>query len=164
LLTFKRLGVECQIRGKDIFVAPKHSLRIESEVHNAIPKIDDGIWPQFPSDLMSIAIVTATRCEGTVLMHEKLFEGRMFFIDKLIDMGARVVLCDPHRVVVVGPSQMHGERLDSPDIRAGMALVLAALCARGQSIIENIGQIDRGYERIDEKLLNLGARIERVKA
>ncbi len=128
-----------------------------------MPKIDDGIWPAFPSDLMSIALVTATQCEGTILMHEKMFEGRMYFVDKLLNMGARVVLCDPHRSVVVGPSELHGERLESPDIRAGMALLLAALCARGTSVIGNIGQIDRGYERIEEKLQKLGARIERVK-
>ena len=163
LLAFERLGVKCQVRGKDIFVPAQQSLKIESDVHNAVPKIDDGIWPAFPSDLMSIALVTATQCEGTILMHEKLFEGRMFFVDKLLNMGARVVLCDPHRSVVVGPSELHGERLESPDIRAGMALLLAALCARGTSVIGNIGQIDRGYERIEEKLQKLGARIERVK-
>jgi len=112
---------------------------------------------------MSIALVVATQCEGTILMHEKMFEGRMFFVDKLLNMGARVVLCDPHRAVVVGPSELHGERLESPDIRAGMALLLAGLAAQGQSIINNIGQIDRGYERIEEKLQRLGARIERVK-
>lgn len=128
-----------------------------------MPNIDDGPWPAFPSDLMSIALVVATQCEGTILMHEKMFEGRMFFVDKLLNMGARVVLCDPHRAVVVGPSELHGERLESPDIRAGMALLLAGLAAQGQSIINNIGQIDRGYERIEEKLQRLGARIERVK-
>ena len=163
LLAFERLGVKCEVRGKDVFVPARQSLKIESDVHNAVPKIDDGIWPAFPSDLMSIALVTATQCEGTILMHEKLFEGRMFFVDKLLNMGARVVLCDPHRSVVVGPSELHGERLESPDIRAGMALLLAALCARGTSMIGNIGQIDRGYERIEEKLQELGAKIERAK-
>ena len=163
LLAFERLGVKCEVRGKDVFVPARQSLKIESDVHNAVPKIDDGIWPAFPSDLMSIALVTATQCEGTILMHEKMFEGRMYFVDKLLNMGARVVLCDPHRSVVVGPSQLHGERLESPDIRAGMALLLAALCARGTSVIGNIGQIDRGYERIEEKLQKLGAKIERVK-
>jgi UDP-N-acetylglucosamine 1-carboxyvinyltransferase len=138
-------------------------LRIENDLHDAIPKIDDSIWPQFPSDLMSIALVVATQCEGTILIHEKMFESRLFWVDRLIDMGARVVLCDPHRAVVVGPSHLHGERLESPDIRAGMALLLAALCARGQSVIHNIGQIDRGYERIEDKLQALGARIERAK-
>jgi UDP-N-acetylglucosamine 1-carboxyvinyltransferase len=161
-LTFARLGVECQVRGNDVFVSPYQSLRVQNDLHDAIPTIADGIWPQFPSDLMSIALVVATQCEGTVLMWEKMFEGRMFWVDKLISMGGRVILCDPHRAVVVGPSHLHGERLESPDIRAGMALLLAALCARGQSIIGNIGQIDRGYERIEEKLQALGARIERV--
>ncbi|MDE3088592.1 MAG: UDP-N-acetylglucosamine 1-carboxyvinyltransferase [Chloroflexota bacterium] len=164
LLAFERLGVKCDVRSKNVFVSANQSLKIESDVHNAIPKIDDGIWPAFPSDLMSIALVTATQCEGTILMHEKMFEGRMYFVDKLLNMGARVILCDPHRSVVVGPSELHGERLESPDIRAGMALLLAALCARGTSVIGNIGQIDRGYERIEEKLQKLGAKIERVKA
>lgn len=163
-LMFKRLGVECQVRGNDVFVSAHQTLRIESDLHDAIPTIADGIWPAFPTDLMSIALVTATQCQGTVLLHEKMFEQRLYWVDKLMNMGARVVVCDPHRAVVVGPSALHGERLESPDIRAGMALLLAALCARGQSIIGNIGQIDRGYERIDEKLKNLGARIERVKA
>jgi len=163
LLAFERLGVKCMVQGKDVLVPAQQSLIIESDVHNAVPKIDDGIWPAFPSDLMSIALVTATQCEGTILMHEKLFEGRMYFVDKLLNMGARVILCDPHRSVVVGPSELHGERLESPDIRAGMALLLAALCARGTSVIGNIGQIDRGYERIEEKLQKLGAKIERVK-
>jgi UDP-N-acetylglucosamine 1-carboxyvinyltransferase len=162
-LVFKRLGVECQVRGNDIFVSAHQTLRIESDLHDAIPTIADGIWPAFPTDLMSIALVTATQCQGTVLLHEKMFEQRLYWVDKLMNMGARVVVCDPHRAVVVGPSALHGERLESPDIRAGMALLLAALCARGQSIIGNIGQIDRGYERIDEKLRTLGARIERVK-
>jgi UDP-N-acetylglucosamine 1-carboxyvinyltransferase len=163
-LTFKRLGVECQVRGQDVFVSAHQSLRIENDLNNAIPAIADGIWPQFPTDLMSIALVVATQCEGTILMWEKMFEGRMFWVDKLMNMGGRVILCDPHRAVVVGPSHLHGERLESPDIRAGMALLLAALCARGQSTIGNIGQIDRGYERIEEKLQKLGARIERVSA
>ncbi len=161
-LTFARLGVECQVRGNDVFVSAYQSLRVQNDLHDAIPTIADGIWPQFPSDLMSIALVVATQCEGTVLLWEKMFEGRMFWVDKLISMGGRVILCDPHRAVVVGPSHLHGERLESPDIRAGMALLLAALCARGQSIIGNIGQIDRGYEHIEEKLQALGARIERV--
>lgn len=163
LLAFERLGVRCQIRGKDIFIPSHQSLRIESDVNNAVPKIDDGPWPAFPSDLMSIMVTTATICEGTILMHEKMFEGRMFFVDKLMNMGARIILCDPHRAVVVGPSRLHGERLESPDIRAGMALLVAALGARGQSVINNIGQIDRGYERIEEKLCKIGAKIERVK-
>jgi UDP-N-acetylglucosamine 1-carboxyvinyltransferase len=161
-LTFARLGVECQVRGKDVFVSSHQTLRVQNDLHDAVPAIADGIWPQFPTDLMSIALVTATQCEGTVLVWEKMFEGRMFWVDKLIGMGGRVILCDPHRAVVVGPSSLHGERLESPDIRAGMALLLAALCARGQSTIGNIGQIDRGYEQIEDKLRGLGARIERV--
>ncbi|MBM3131348.1 MAG: UDP-N-acetylglucosamine 1-carboxyvinyltransferase [Chloroflexi bacterium] len=162
LLTFARLGVECQVRGNDVFVSAHQTLRVQNDLHDAVPKIDDGIWPQFPSDLMSIALVVATQCEGTVLIHEKMFDARLYWVDKLMNMGARVILCDPHRAVVVGPSHLHGERLESPDIRAGMALLLAALCARGQSVIGNIGQIDRGYEQIEEKLRGLGARIERV--
>ena len=161
-LTFARLGVECQVRGNDVFVSSHQTLRVQNDLHDAVPAIADGIWPQFPTDLMSIALVTATQCEGTVLLWEKMFEGRMFWVDKLISMGGRVILCDPHRAVVVGPSSLHGERLESPDIRAGMALLLAALCARGQSTIGNVGQIDRGYERIEDKLRGLGARIERV--
>jgi UDP-N-acetylglucosamine 1-carboxyvinyltransferase len=163
LLTFARLGVECQVRGKDVFVSANQSLRVEDDVQGAIPTISDGIWPAFPSDLMSIALTVATQCQGTVLIHEKMFEQRLYWVDKLMNMGARVVVCDPHRAVVVGPSHLHGERLESPDIRAGMALLAAGLCARGQSSIQNIGQIDRGYERIEEKLSKLGAKIERVK-
>lgn len=162
-LAFERLGVKCEVRGRDVFVPAQQALKIVSDAHNAVPKIDDGIWPAFPTDLMSIALTVATQCEGTILIHEKMFDGRMFFADKLVSMGARVILCDPHRAVVVGPSELHGERLESPDIRAGMALLLAALCARGKSTIHNIGQIDRGYERIEEKLQKLGASIERVK-
>ncbi|MEW5719797.1 MAG: UDP-N-acetylglucosamine 1-carboxyvinyltransferase, partial [Chloroflexota bacterium] len=135
LLTFARLGVECQVRGNDVFVSSHQTLRVQNDLHDAVPTIADGIWPQFPTDLMSIALVTATQCEGTVLLWEKMFEGRMFWVDKLISLGGRVILCDPHRAVVVGPSHLHGERLESPDIRAGMALLLAALCARGQSTI-----------------------------
>ncbi len=163
-LAFKRLGVQCEVRGRAVFVSANQSLKIESDLHEAVPKIDDGPWPAFPSDLMSIALTVATQCEGTILIHEKMFESRMFFADKLVNMGARVVLCDPHRAVVVGPSQLRGERLESPDIRAGMALLLAALCARGTSTINNIGQIDRGYERIEEKLQGLGAKIERLSS
>ena len=162
-LAFERLGVRCQLRGKDVFVPSHQPLRIEADVNNAIPKIDDGPWPAFPSDLMSIMVTVAAICDGTILMHEKMFEQRLYWVDKLINMGARIIVCDPHRAVVVGPSRLHGERLESPDIRAGMALLVAALGARGQSTINNIGQIDRGYERIEEKLQKLGAKIERVK-
>lgn len=163
LLTLRRLGVEAQVTDEEIHLPRTERLRIRFDVHGAIPKIDDGPWPAFPADLMSIAIVLATQAEGTVLFFEKMFESRLFFVDKLIAMGARLVLSDPHRVVVVGPSRLHGETLESPDIRAGMALLVAALCAEGESTIHNIAQIDRGYERIEEKLRGLGAQIERVE-
>jgi UDP-N-acetylglucosamine 1-carboxyvinyltransferase len=127
-----------------------------------VPKIDDAPWPGFPTDLMSIALVVATQARGTALIHEKMFDSRLYFVDRLIAMGARIILCDPHRAVVVGPSPLNGETLYSPDIRAGMALLIAALCASGKSIIQNINQIDRGYERIETKLQALGARIERA--
>jgi len=163
LLVLRRLGVEVEIRGDGIFVPCQERLKVVADAHGAIPKIDDAPWPGFPADLMSVAVVVATQAEGTVLFFEKLYESRMFFVDKLIAMGARLILCDPHRVVVVGPAPLHGEVMESPDIRAGMALVAAALCARGESVIKNIGQIDRGYEKVDEKLRALGAKIERVK-
>ena len=129
-----------------------------------MPKIEDQPWPAFPADLMSIAIVTATQCDGMILMFEKMFESRLFFVDKLIAMGARIVLCDPHRAIVAGPSRLHGALVSSPDIRAGMAMLLAALCAEGTSTIDNADQIERGYERIDERLNALGANIRRVPA
>jgi UDP-N-acetylglucosamine 1-carboxyvinyltransferase len=163
LLTFQRLGITVEICGQDILVPRAQSLKIVADAHGVIPRIDDGPWPAFPADLMSIAILVATQCEGAVMVFEKMYESRMFFVDKLFSMGANIILCDPHRAVVMGPTKLHGEILMSPDIRAGMAMLIAALCAEGQSIIENIGQIDRGYERIDEKLQTLGARIERVK-
>ena len=132
------------------------------DIGDAIPKIDDDPWPGFPADLMSIAIVVATQSRGTVLFFEKMFESRMYWVDRLIEMGAKIILCDPHRAVVVGPSKLYGEVLTSPDVRAGMALLLASLCADGTSVINRIEQIDRGYEKIDERLRLLGARIERV--
>jgi UDP-N-acetylglucosamine 1-carboxyvinyltransferase len=137
-------------------------LRIKSDEGDAISKIEDGPWPAFPADLTSIAVAMATQAEGLILIHEKMFENRLYFVDKLVTMGARVIVCDPHRAVVAGPSRLHGERMESPDIRAGMAILIAALCAEGESEIGNIRQIDRGYERIDERLRLLGARIERV--
>jgi len=161
-LMLGRLGVRAETQGEDILVPAGQQLRVVPEAHGAIPKIDDGIWPAFPTDMMSIAVVVATQAEGTILIHEKMYEGRLYFVDKLISMGARIILCDPYRAVVVGPSRLHGEQLESPDIRAGMALLIATLCAEGVSEIRNIGQIDRGYERIEEKLQALGARIERV--
>lgn len=158
-----RLGVRVEIRGEDVLVPAGQELRVVPDVHGAVPKIDDGIWPAFPTDMMSIAVVVATQAEGTILIHEKMYEGRLYFVDKLTSMGACIILCDPYRAVVVGPSKLHGERLESPDIRAGMALLIATLCAEGQSTIRNIGQIDRGHERIEEKLQALGAKIERVR-
>lgn len=165
LLVYHRLGVCPEVRGDDVFVPPGQSLAIVPDIGNAIPKIDDAPWPAFPADMMSISIVVATQAEGTVLFHEKMFDGRLFFVDKLIGMGARIVLCDPHRCIVQGPSRLLAEPqgISSPDIRAGMAMLIAALCARGTSTIRNIVQIDRGYERIEEKLQALGARIERVR-
>jgi UDP-N-acetylglucosamine 1-carboxyvinyltransferase len=160
-ITFNKLGVNWQDDGKDIVVPADQELVVQSDMHGAIPKIDDRPWPGFPTDLMSIVLVVATQARGTVLIHEWMFENRLFFVDRLISMGAGVVLCDPHRAVVVGPSKLHGETLTSPDIRAGMALLIAALAAEGRSTIQNIGQIDRGYERIEERLRSLGAHIER---
>jgi UDP-N-acetylglucosamine 1-carboxyvinyltransferase len=142
-------------------VPSDQQLQIQDDLGAAIPKIDDGPWPAFPADLTSIAVAVATQASGTVLIFEKMFENRLFFVDKLVGMGARIIVCDPHRVVVSGPSRLYGERLESPDIRAGMAMLLAALAADGESVIGNVGQIDRGYERIDERLRTLGANIER---
>jgi UDP-N-acetylglucosamine 1-carboxyvinyltransferase len=137
-------------------------MHVVDDLGGQIPKIESGIWPAFPADLTSIAVVAATQAHGTVLVFEKMFESRLFFVDKLVSMGARIILCDPHRAVVTGPARLYGQRLESPDIRAGMAMVIAALCADGQSTIGNIRQIDRGYERIDERLRALGADIERA--
>lgn len=164
LLVYDRLGVRPEIRGNDVFIPAGQPLIVIPDFGDAIPKIADAPWPGFPTDMMSIGIVVATQSTGTVLFHEKMFENRLFFADKLIGMGARIVLCDPHRCIVQGPSRLQAEPqgISSPDIRAGMALLIAALCARGTSTIYNIGQIDRGYERIEEKLQALGARIERV--
>ncbi len=159
---FRRLGVCFEVQGQDILVPADQPLVIVDDLGGAVPKVDDAPWPGFPTDLMSIALVVATQARGTVLIHEKMYDSRLYFVDRLIAMGARIILCDPHRAVVVGPSPLHGEILHSPDIRAGMALLIAALCARGQSVIHNIGQIDRGYEQIETKLQALGARIERV--
>ncbi|RLC54799.1 MAG: UDP-N-acetylglucosamine 1-carboxyvinyltransferase [Chloroflexota bacterium] len=161
-LVFERLGVRFEARGNDIFVPAEQSLTIVPDIGGAIPSIYDAPWPGFPADLMSVAIVLASQSGGTVLIHEKMFESRLYFVDKLIAMGARIILCDPHRCVVQGPSPLHGDEMESPDIRAGMALLIAALCAEGQSIIRNIRQIDRGYEQVEEKLRPLGARIRRV--
>jgi UDP-N-acetylglucosamine 1-carboxyvinyltransferase len=163
LLGFARLGISCKIEGDDVIVPAEQERRIQSDVGGHVPKLEDQPWPAFPADVMSIALVTATQCEGIILIHEKMFESRLFFVDKLIGMGARIILCDPHRALVAGPSRLQAARVESPDIRAGMAMLLAAMCAKGTSIIDNVGQIERGYERIDERLGALGARIERVE-
>ncbi len=162
-LVFKRLGVEWEVDGEDILVSAKQKLKIEPDIGHAIPQINVMPWPAFPTDLMSIAIVVATQAEGSILFHDWMYEGRMYFTDKLTGMGAQIVLCDPHRCIVQGPSELIGENVESPDIRAGLALVLAALAAEGKSKIRNVGQIDRGYERIEEKLRSLGAEIVRLK-
>ena len=158
---FQRLGVSWDVQGEDIFVSSKQSQVIKPDFRGAIPEISVMPWPAFPSDLMSVAIVVATQSSGNVLFHDWMYEGRMYFTDKLTSMGAQIVLCDPHRCIVNGPSELFSGNVDSPDIRAGLALVLAALAARGESVIRNVGQIDRGYERIDEKLRSLGANIIR---
>jgi UDP-N-acetylglucosamine 1-carboxyvinyltransferase len=161
LLGFARLGVEPRLDGDRLVVEQGQARRIAMDIGGHVAKLEDAVWPGFPADVMSIALVTATQCEGMVLIHEKLFESRLFFVDKLIGMGARIVLCDPHRAVVSGPSPLRGGVVESPDIRAGMAMLLAALAAEGTSEIRNVGQIERGYERIHERLSALGARIER---
>jgi UDP-N-acetylglucosamine 1-carboxyvinyltransferase len=162
LAAFERLGVEVELGERSVRIPPGQSLVIRDDLGDQIPKIEDGPWPMFPADLTSIALAVATQATGTILIFEKMFENRLFFVDKLVRMGARIILCDPHRVVVTGPAKLHGQRLESPDIRAGMAMIIAALCAEGTSVIGNIGQIDRGYERIDERLRGLGASIERL--
>ncbi len=161
LFQFRRLGMVAEIRGEDLHVPANQPRRVQPDFRGAVPTVASSPWPSFPADLTSIALVAATRMEGSVMIHEKMFESRLFFVDQLLDMGAQVVLCDPHRAVVVGPVELHGSRMHSPDIRAGMALLAAALAAKGRSVIENVTQIDRGYERIDERLRLLGAKIER---
>ena len=161
---FQKLGVhiEYQKNSQTIHVPPNQKLQIQSDVHNQVPKIDDAPWPGLPADVISIMLVLATQCKGNILIHQKLFESRLFFTDSLIAMGAKIILCDPHRALIIGPSELYSAVLSSPDIRAGMALLIAALCAKGTSVIHNIYQIDRGYEKIDERLKLLGANIERV--
>ena len=159
---FERLGIVCEVAGDDLIVPSDQTLKIKDDFGGHVPKLEDQPWPAFPADLMSIAIVTASQCDGVILMFEKMFESRMFFVDKLISMGARIVLCDPHRAIVTGPSKLRAASLISPDIRAGMAMLLAAICAEGKSTINNADQIERGYERIDERLNGLGARITRM--
>jgi UDP-N-acetylglucosamine 1-carboxyvinyltransferase len=159
---FGRLGLRLEYDGNDVLVPPGQELQVQDDLGDAIPKIEDGPWPAFPADLTSIALALATQARGTILIFEKMFENRLFFVDKLVAMGARITLCDPHRAIVSGPSRLHGERVESPDIRAGMAMLIAALAADGTSEIGNIVQIDRGYEAIDDRLRELGARIERA--
>jgi UDP-N-acetylglucosamine 1-carboxyvinyltransferase len=161
-IAFAKLGIHWEEEGTTIRVPASQQLRVLPDLGGIIPKIDDAPWPGFPADLTSIALVVATQVEGTVLIHEKMFESRMFFVDKLIDMGAKIVLCDPHRAVVSGPCRLRGSVMTSPDVRAGMAMVIAALCAEGESVIQNVYQIERGYENIAERLAGIGAQIKRV--
>ena len=163
LLGFERLGIRPRVDGSRLTVSPDQERRIRPDLGGHVPKLEDGPWPAFPADVMSTTIVTATQCSGMLLVFEKMFESRLFFVDKLIGMGARIVLCDPHRAVISGPSPLKGGTVESPDIRAGMAMLLAALAAEGPSTIHNVGQIERGYERIDERLRALGAEIERAE-
>jgi UDP-N-acetylglucosamine 1-carboxyvinyltransferase len=163
LPAFAKLGVNVEISGTTVRVPPDQDLVIQDDVGGHIPKIEDGPWPAFPADLTSIALTVATQARGTILIFEKMFESRLFFVDKLVFMGARIILCDPHRAVVTGPTSLYGQRMESPDIRAGMSMLLAALSAEGSSTIGAAYQIDKGYERIDERLRALGARIERVE-
>ena len=162
-LVFGRLGVTWEKHGDDIFVPANQKMVIEPDLGGAIPTIGVMPWPSFPTDLMSIAIVVATQSKGTVLFHDWMYPSRMFFTDKLVGMGAQIVLCDPHRCMVIGPTHLSGEKMESPDIRAGMSLVLAALSASGTSIIRNVNQIDRGYEKVEQKLQSIGAKISRLK-
>lgn len=162
--TFQRLGVNMKIEGDDILVKDNEHYEIDSFIDGSILTISDQIWPGFTPDLISIALVTATQARGTVLIHQKMFESRLFFVDNLIDMGAQIILCDPHRATVIGldrKTQLRGITMSSPDIRAGVALLIAAMSAKGKSTIRNIEQIDRGYERIEERLNPLGAKIKR---
>lgn len=161
-IAFSRLGIHWETEGDTIRVPAGQELKVIPDIGGMIPKIDDAPWPGFPPDLVSIALVAATQVEGTILVYEKMFESRMFFVDKLIGMGARIILCDPHRAVVSGPSRLKGAELVSPDVRAGMAMVIAALCAEGKSTIGNVYQIERGYENLSQRLKNLGAHIERI--
>ena len=159
---FRRLGLQWQVEGDDLLVGPDQPLTVVPDLDGAIPEIKTNVWPAYPTDLISIAITVATQAAGSVLFHDWMYSGRMYFTDKLVGMGARIILCDPYRCVVQGPTQLYSEKLESPDIRAGMALLLAALAAKGSSIIRNINQIDRGYENVDAKLRSLGAKIRRV--
>jgi UDP-N-acetylglucosamine 1-carboxyvinyltransferase len=164
LHAFEKLGVRVEQGEDSVRVPPRQELVVQDDLGGHVPKLEDGPWPAFPSDLTSVALTVATQADGTLLMFEKMFENRLFFTDKLVSMGARIILCDPHRAVVTGPSKLRGNRMESPDIRAGMAMLLASLCAEGSSTIGAVYQIDKGYERIDERLRALGAQIERVES
>ena len=161
-LVFDRLGIRFTVEGRTLHVPKDQELRIRPELFQGLPKIDDGPWPAIPTDMMSVVITVATQCTGTVLFFEKMYDGRMFFTDHLVGMGARITLCDPHRVVVNGPTPLHAATVSSPDVRAGMALLLAALCADGKSVIHHVHHVDRGYERVDDKLRALGASVQRI--
>ena len=163
-LVFARLGLRSELDGDDCIVPGGQKLVVSRDAGDYQVKVEDGPWPAFPADLTSIAVALATQSEGSVLIFEKMFENRLFFVDKLISMGAEITICDPHRAIVIGPRRLRGQRLSSPDIRAGMAMLIAAVCADGTSEIHNVRDIDRGYERIDERLRALGAQIERVAA
>ncbi len=160
---FERLGVRMEVDGTSLRVPDGQQLAVQDDLGGQVPKIEDGPWPAFPADLTSIALIVATQARGAILIFEKMFESRLFFVDKLVNMGARIILCDPHRAVVSGPAKLYGQRMESPDIRAGWAMLVAALCAEGTSTIGNIAQIVRGYERIDERLRAVGAQIERAE-
>ena len=162
-MVFERLGLRSEVHDDDIIVPGNQELVVRNDHGDHTPKVEDGPWPAFPADLTSIALALATQCDGSVMIHEKMFENRLFFTDKLVSMGAAITICDPHRAIVLGPRKLRGARLESPDIRAGMAMLIAALCADGVTEIGNIRQIDRGYERIDERLRDLGARITRLE-
>jgi UDP-N-acetylglucosamine 1-carboxyvinyltransferase len=161
-LAFAKLGVVWEVRGNDIFVPEGQELEVKHGLHGAIARIHDAPWPGFPADLISIAVVLATKCKGSILIHEWMYESRLYWVDRLIGMGARITVCDPHRAIIEGPSPLYGQPMSSPDIRAGMALLLAALAANGRSVIQNAQQIDRGYANIEGRLRALGAHIERV--
>jgi UDP-N-acetylglucosamine 1-carboxyvinyltransferase len=162
-LVFERLGLRSELHGDDVIVPGNQELVIRNDRGDHMPTVQDGIWPAFPADLTSVAVALATQSRGSVIIHEFMFENRLFFTDKLVGMGAEIIICDPHRVIISGARRLHGSRVESPDIRAGMAMLIAALCADGRTEIGNIRQIDRGYERIDERLRSLGAQIERLE-
>jgi UDP-N-acetylglucosamine 1-carboxyvinyltransferase len=159
---FQRMGVTWQVDGDDLIVPSNQDLKVMPDLDGAIPEVKTNVWPAFPTDLISIAITVATQASGSIMFHDWMFSGRMYFTDKLVGMGAKIILCDPYRCLVQGPNQLYSENLESPDIRAGMSMLLAALAAKGKSTVRNIGQIERGYQDVDAKLKALGANIERV--